>query len=48
MFAGEAGAVMMTEISSASNATIKRELGCQASDPSWCQASRRELGQAAA
>jgi nucleoside-diphosphate-sugar epimerase len=35
LFAGEAGAVMMTEIRGASNAKAKRELGWQPAHPSW-------------
>jgi nucleoside-diphosphate-sugar epimerase len=35
LFAGEAGAVMMTEIRGASNAKAKRELGWQPGHPSW-------------
>ena len=35
MFAGEAGAVMMTEIRGASNTKAKRELGWQPAHPSW-------------
>jgi nucleoside-diphosphate-sugar epimerase len=35
MFAGEAGAVMMTEIRGASNAKAKRELGWAPGHPSW-------------
>ncbi len=35
LFAGEAGAVMMTEIRGASNAKAKRELGWQPEHPSW-------------
>ena len=37
MFAGEAGAVMMTEIRGASNAKAKRELRWQPGHPSWRQ-----------
>ncbi len=37
MFAGEAGAVMMTEIRGASNAKAKRELGWQPGHASWRQ-----------
>jgi nucleoside-diphosphate-sugar epimerase len=37
MFAGEAGAVMMTEIRGASNAKAKRELGWRPQHPSWRQ-----------
>jgi nucleoside-diphosphate-sugar epimerase len=37
MFAGEAGAVMMTEIRGASNEKAKRELGWQPGHPSWRQ-----------
>ena len=37
VFAGEAGAVMMTEIRGASNAKAKRELGWQPAHPSWRQ-----------
>jgi hypothetical protein len=37
MFAGEAGAVMMTEIRGAFNAKAKRGLGWQPSHPSWRQ-----------
>jgi nucleoside-diphosphate-sugar epimerase len=35
LFAGEAGAVMMTEIRGASNAKAKRELGWRPAHPSW-------------
>jgi nucleoside-diphosphate-sugar epimerase len=35
MFAGEAGATMMTDIRGASNAKAKRELGWQPGHPSW-------------
>src|SRR5205807_4123601 len=35
LFAGEAGAVMMTEIRGASNAKAKRALGWQPRHPSW-------------
>ena len=35
LFAGEAGAVMMTEIRGASNARAKRELGWRPGHPSW-------------
>jgi nucleoside-diphosphate-sugar epimerase len=35
--AGEAGAVLMTEIRGASNAKAKRELGWQPAHPSWRQ-----------
>jgi nucleoside-diphosphate-sugar epimerase len=35
LFAGEAGAVMMTEIRGASNAKAKRELGWEPAHPSW-------------
>ncbi len=37
MFAGEVGAVFMTEIRGASNAKAKRELGWQPAHPSWRQ-----------
>jgi nucleoside-diphosphate-sugar epimerase len=37
LFAGEAGAVMMTEVRGASNAKAKRELGWQPKHPSWRQ-----------
>jgi nucleoside-diphosphate-sugar epimerase len=37
MFAGEAGAVMMTQIRGASNAKAKRELGWAPRHPSWRQ-----------
>jgi nucleoside-diphosphate-sugar epimerase len=37
LFAGEAGAVMMTEVRGASNAKIKRELGWQPRYASWRQ-----------
>jgi nucleoside-diphosphate-sugar epimerase len=37
MFAGEAGAVMMTEIRGASNAKAKRELGWRPQHSSWRQ-----------
>jgi nucleoside-diphosphate-sugar epimerase len=35
LFAGEAGAVFMTEIRGASNAKAKRELGWRPAHPSW-------------
>jgi nucleoside-diphosphate-sugar epimerase len=35
--AGEAGAIMMTEMRGASNAKAKRELGWQPAHPSWRQ-----------
>jgi len=35
LFAGEAGAVMMTEIRGASNAKAKRELGWRPAHPTW-------------
>ena len=35
--AGEAGAVLMTEIRGASNAKAKRELGWRLAHPSWRQ-----------
>jgi hypothetical protein len=35
MFAGEVGAVMMTELRGASNAKAKSELGWQPRHPSW-------------
>jgi nucleoside-diphosphate-sugar epimerase len=35
LFAGEAGAVMMTELRGASNAKAKRELGWRPAHPSW-------------
>jgi len=35
--AGEAGAVLMTELRGASNARAKRELGWQPGHPSWRQ-----------
>jgi nucleoside-diphosphate-sugar epimerase len=35
LFAGEAGAMMMTEIRGASNAKAKRELGWEPAHPSW-------------
>lgn len=37
MFAGEAGAVMMTELRGASNGKAKRELGWRPAHPSWRQ-----------
>jgi nucleoside-diphosphate-sugar epimerase len=37
LFAGEAGAVMMTELRGASNAKAKRELGWRPAHPSWRQ-----------
>jgi nucleoside-diphosphate-sugar epimerase len=37
LFAGEAGAVMMTELRGASNEKAKRELGWQPRHPSWRQ-----------
>ncbi|MBV9604945.1 MAG: NAD(P)-dependent oxidoreductase [Solirubrobacterales bacterium] len=37
LFAGEVGAVMMTELRGASNAKAKRELGWQPKHPSWRQ-----------
>jgi nucleoside-diphosphate-sugar epimerase len=37
LFAGEAGAVMMTEIRGASNAKAKRELGWKPAHPTWRQ-----------
>jgi nucleoside-diphosphate-sugar epimerase len=37
LFAGEAGAVVMTEIRGASNAKAKRELGWRPAHPSWRQ-----------
>jgi nucleoside-diphosphate-sugar epimerase len=37
IFAGEAGAVMMTEVRGASNRKAKRELGWQPKHPSWRQ-----------
>jgi nucleoside-diphosphate-sugar epimerase len=37
LFAGEAGAVMMTEVRGASNAKAKRELGWRPAHPSWRQ-----------
>ncbi len=37
LFAGEAGAVMMTEVRGASNAKAKRELGWAPKHPSWRQ-----------
>jgi nucleoside-diphosphate-sugar epimerase len=37
LFAGEAGAVMMTELRGASNAKAKRELGWSPAHPSWRQ-----------
>jgi nucleoside-diphosphate-sugar epimerase len=35
LVAGEAGAVLMTELRGASNAKAKRELGWQPRHPSW-------------
>ncbi len=37
LFAGEVGAVFMTEIRGASNAKAKRELGWRPAHPSWRQ-----------
>jgi len=37
LFAGEAGAVMMTEVRGASNAKARRELGWRPAHPSWRQ-----------
>jgi hypothetical protein len=37
LFAGETGAVFMTEIRGASNAKAKRELGWRPAHPSWRQ-----------
>jgi len=37
LFAGEAGAVMMTEVRGASNAKAKRELAWRPAHPSWRQ-----------
>jgi nucleoside-diphosphate-sugar epimerase len=37
LFAGEVGAVVMTELRGASNAKAKRELGWRAARPSWWQ-----------
>ncbi len=37
LFAGEAGAVMMTEVRGASNAKVKRELAWRPAHPSWRQ-----------
>ena len=37
LFAGEVGAVMMTELRGASNAKAKRELGWRRAHPSWRQ-----------
>jgi hypothetical protein len=37
LFAGEAGAVMMTEMRGASNAKAKRELAWRPAHPSWRQ-----------
>ena len=37
LFAGEAGAVMMTDVRGASNAKAKRELGWRPAHPSWRQ-----------
>ena len=37
MFAGEAGAVMMTDVRGASNAKAKRELAWRPAHPSWRQ-----------
>ena len=42
--AGEAAAVMMTEVRGASNAKAKQELGWQPAHPSW----RESLGRSAA
>ena len=42
LFAGETGAVFMTEIRGASNAKAKRELGWRPAHPSW----RQELAAA--
>ncbi len=49
LLAGEAGAVMMTEVRGASNAKAKRELGWQPRHPSWRKGVRgvsEELGRA--
>src|SRR3954469_12770912 len=43
LFAGEAGAVMMTEIRGASNAKAKAELGWQPRHPSWRQGFRQAM-----
>lgn len=43
LFAGEAGAVMMTEIRGASNAKAKAELGWQPRHPSWRQGFREAM-----
>jgi nucleoside-diphosphate-sugar epimerase len=40
LFAGEAGAIMMTEVRGASNEKAKRELGWQPRHASWREASR--------
>jgi hypothetical protein len=37
LFAGEAGAVMMTDLRGASNAKAKRELAWRPTHPSWRQ-----------
>jgi nucleoside-diphosphate-sugar epimerase len=39
LFAGEVGAVMMTDLRGASNAKAKRELGWRPTHPSWRQGS---------
>jgi 2-alkyl-3-oxoalkanoate reductase len=44
LLAGEAAAVMMTEIRGASNAKAKRELGWQPRYPSWRRGFAEELG----
>jgi nucleoside-diphosphate-sugar epimerase len=44
LFAGEAGAVMMTDIRGASNAKAKRELGWRPAHPSWRQGFAAPIG----
>ena len=46
IFAGEAGAVMMTEVRGASNAKARRELGWQPGHPSWRQGVAQMAGGA--
>jgi nucleoside-diphosphate-sugar epimerase len=43
LFAGEVGAIMMTEVRGASNAKAKRELGWQPRHPSWRQGFREAV-----
>ena len=46
IFAGEAGAVMMTEVRGASNAKARRELGWQPRHPSWREGVAQMAGHA--